>query len=89
MAFMAIATYLKDLDDRTDPKIRGLALRSLFNMRFEGVEEYLTPALTKGLNDLDPYVKKTAIISCVKLFHVKKRNIDASKYLKREVVNGV
>jgi len=76
MAFMAINTYLKDLENN-DPKIRGLALRSLFNLRFDGVEEYLTPALMKGLNDLDPYVKKTAVIACIKLFHVKKRNIDA------------
>jgi Vesicle coat complex, various subunits len=78
LAFMAINTYLKDLDN-ADGKIRGLALRSLFNLRFQGVLEYLPSALVKGLNDLDPYVKKTAIMACVKYFYLTGAKIDASK----------
>lgn len=76
LAFMAINTYLKDLDN-ADGKIRGLALRSLFNLRFQGVLEYLPSALVKGLNDLDPYVKKTAIMACVKYFYLTGAKIDA------------
>ena len=59
-------------------------MASSANCVFDGVEEYLTPALMKGLNDLDPYVKKTAVIACIKLFHVKKRNIDASMWTEGE-----
>jgi len=36
------------------------------------VHEYLQNALAESLNDVDPYVKKTAIIGCVKFFHLNK-----------------
>ena len=55
-------------------KIRGLALRSLCSLKFEGVAEYVQQAIDLGLADHDPYVKKTAIIGCIKLFHMNKSN---------------
>jgi len=61
------------MDLKTDNhKIRGLALRSLCSLKFEGVLEYMQNALSECLNDVDPYVKKTAIIGCVKFFHAGK-----------------
>ena len=54
-------------------KIRGLALRSLCSLRFEGVTQYLQQAIHDGLNDVDPYVKKTAIIGCIKYYHMSKK----------------
>jgi AP-4 complex subunit beta-1 len=33
------------------------------------------------LNDIDPYVKKTAIIGCVKLFHLSKSNFKKTDFL--------
>jgi AP-4 complex subunit beta-1 len=77
LAIMAVHSYVKDLDNN-DAKIRGLALRSMFNLRFEGVQEYLSTALVKGLNDLDPYVKKTAIMACIKYFYLIGAKIDQS-----------
>ncbi len=74
LAIMAINTYRRDLENN-DPKVRGLALRSLFNMKFSGVIEYLSDAIMKGINDMDPYVKKTAIIACIKYFYLKGMNI--------------
>ena len=53
-------------------KIRGLALRSLCSLKFDGVAEYVQQAIDLGLSDSDPYVKKTAIIGCIKLFHMNK-----------------
>ena len=56
----------------TNSKIRGLALRSLCSLKFDGVVEYMQQAIDIGIRDMDPYVKKTAIIGCIKLFHMNK-----------------
>ena len=49
-------------------------MRSLCSLKFEGVAEYVQQAIDLGLADHDPYVKKTAIIGCIKLFHMNKSN---------------
>lgn len=66
---MAINTFLKDCN-HTDPKIRGMALRNLCSLRFNGVLEYLQPRILEGLKDLNAYVRKTAVIGCIKLFYL-------------------
>ena len=38
------------------------------------MSEYVQQAIDIGLTDPDPYVKKTAIIGCIKLFHMNKSN---------------
>ena len=38
-------------------------------------------ALQECLVDIDPYVKKTAIIGCVKLFHLSKSNFKKTDFL--------
>ncbi|KAL4481626.1 hypothetical protein ABPG74_007715 [Tetrahymena malaccensis] len=68
-ALMAINTFIKDCDNK-DPKVKGLALRSLCSLRFSGSFEYLIPAINKALQDIDPYVRKTAIMGCVKVFYM-------------------
>lgn len=71
LAILAINTFLMDCK-QPNHKIRGLALRSLCSLRFEGVTGYMQQAIQDGLNDIDPYVKKTAIIGCIKFFHLSK-----------------
>lgn len=71
LAILAINTFLIDIKG-TDSKIRGLALRSLCQLKFDGVTEYMQQAIDICLSDVDSYVKKTAIIGCVKLFHMDK-----------------
>ena len=68
-AIMAINTFLKDCSHK-DWKIRGLALRSLCSLRFAASFEYLLPAILEGLKDLDPYVRKTAVIGCIKVYYM-------------------
>lgn len=68
LAIMAMNTFLKDCQ-HADGKIRGLALRSLCSMRFSGSFEYAEPAILEALKDPDPYVRKTAIMGCIKLFY--------------------
>jgi AP-4 complex subunit beta-1 len=81
LAILAINTFQMDLN-QTNHKIRGLALRSLCSLKFDGVQEYMQNALQICLNDVDPYVKKTAIIGCVKLFHLSKSNFKKTDFLK-------
>lgn len=67
----------------TNHKIRGLALRSLCSLKFDGVHEYMQNALQECLNDVDPYVKKTAIIGCVKFFHLSKSSFRKTDFLEK------
>ena len=69
LAILAINTFLKDCQ-HSDGKIRGLALRNLCSLRFSGSFEYLLPAILECLRDTDPYVRKTAIMGCIKLFYM-------------------
>lgn len=66
---------------QTNHKIRGLALRSLCSLKFDGVTEYMQNALSECLTDVDPYVKKTAIIGCVKFFHLSKSQFKETEFL--------
>ncbi len=38
-------------------------------------------AIVEGLNDIDPYVKKTAIIGCIKFFHQSKEEFKKTEFL--------
>ena len=71
LTILAINTFKMDLKGNNS-KIRGLALRSLCSLKFDGVIEYIREGIDIGLQDQDPYVKKTAIIGCIKLFHMNK-----------------
>lgn len=66
---------------QTNHKIRGLALRSLCSLKFDGVTEYMQNALQESLLDVDPYVKKTAIIGCVKFYHLSKSQFKKTDFL--------
>jgi vesicle coat complex subunit len=81
LAILAINTFLMDLKG-TNSKIRGLALRGLCSLKFDGVLEYMQQGIDLGLQDLDPYVKKTAIIGCIKMYHHNKQSF--KKNLKKE-----
>ena len=65
---MATNTFHKDTQQKENPRIRGLALRHLCSLQFAGAEGYLLPAITEGLTDPDPYVRRIAIIGARKLF---------------------
>ncbi len=73
LAILAINAFLMDFKDRNG-KVRGYALRSLCSMGFEGVESYMEPLILEGLNDNDAYVRKTAIIGCIKYYHLVKED---------------
>lgn len=69
LAILAVNTLQKDCRD-DDPMIRGLALRSLCSLSLVNMVEYLQPAVQRALEDVNGYVRKTAIIGAVKVFHI-------------------
>ena len=78
LAILAINTFWMDIKQQNH-KIRGLALRSLCSLRFEGVTQYMQQAIQECLHDVDPYVKKTAIIGCIKYYHMSKKEFKSMR----------
>jgi len=70
LSLLAINTLQKDCRDE-DPMTRGLALRSFTSLRLDSVTEYLPPVVVAGLKDASPYVRKTAVMACVKLHRLQ------------------
>lgn len=75
LAIMAINSFLRDLKNK-DYRIRGLALRSLCSLRFDGAIDYAKSHVLERLNDDDPYVKTAAINGCVKLYFMDKNFVE-------------
>lgn len=75
LALMAINSFKKDCEDK-DVKIKGLALRSLCSLKFEGVYDYAKGHVLSMLNDHDPYVRNIAINGCLKLHYLNPNFID-------------
>lgn len=69
LAILCINTLRSDCKD-DDPVIRGLALRSLCGLRLATIVEYLYDPLMASLKDPSPYVRKTAVMGCLKLYHI-------------------
>lgn len=90
LAILAVNTLHKDCRD-DDPMIRGLALRSLCSLSLLNMVEYLQPAVLRALGDFNSYVRKTAVIGVVKLFHISKSSVidsDILPELKKLVHDG-
>ncbi|CEM20466.1 unnamed protein product [Vitrella brassicaformis CCMP3155] len=80
LAILAVNTLQKDCRDE-DPTIRGLALRSLCSLRLTNMVEYLEAAIRRGLNDHNGYVRKTAVVGCLKLYHISPEVVKDSDLL--------
>jgi AP-4 complex subunit beta-1 len=68
ITLLAVNTLQKDCRD-SNPMVRGLALRSMCGLRVDDLVEYVLQPLQDGLRDKSPYVRKTAVLGCVKLFY--------------------
>ncbi|CAJ1418435.1 unnamed protein product [Effrenium voratum] len=80
LAILAINTLQKDCRD-DDPMIRGLALRSLCSLSLANMVEYLQPAVQRALEDVNGYVRKTAVIGVVKLFYISPSVVNETELL--------
>ncbi|SBT87202.1 AP-4 complex subunit beta, putative [Plasmodium malariae] len=89
LSILTINTLQKDSKDE-DPIIRGLALRSFCNLRINNLYEYIEGPLFNGLNDKNSYVRRIAIISCVKLIKMNPQlsiKNDIIKILKNKLLD--
>jgi AP-4 complex subunit beta-1 len=77
LSIMAINTLLKDFLDE-NPMVRGLALRSLASLRQANLADHIFKGITTGLGDMSPYVRKTAVIGCAKLFYITPNRVRES-----------
>ena len=70
LAVLAVNTFRKDARDRSNPLIRGLAVRTMGCIGVESILDYLCDPLKESMHDPDPYVRKTAAICVAKLFDI-------------------
>ena len=67
LVILAVNTFVKDAED-LNPLIRALAIRTMGCLRAEKIVDYLFEPLRKGLQDPDPYVRKTATLCVCKMY---------------------
>lgn len=80
MALMCINSLRRECDNE-DPMVRGLALRSLCNLRLESILEYVQIPLSKSLTDLSAYVRKTAVMGILKLHYLSPAMVETNGYM--------
>lgn len=82
MAIMCINSLRRECEN-DDPMVRGLALRSLCNLRLESILEYVEQPLTKGLGDLSAYVRKVAVIAVLKVHYLQATFVENHGYVSK------
>lgn len=80
LTILVINTLRKDCKNE-NPMVRGLALRSLSSLRVPSVVEYLVPHISAGLTDASSYVRASAVMACLKLFHISPRAFRDNNYV--------
>eukprot|EP00884_Botryococcus_braunii_P006125 jgi/Botrbrau1/15513/Bobra.0225s0004.1 len=71
LTLLTINLLTKDCKDQ-DPTIRGLALRSLCQLKVANLVEYLMSPIQQGLKDVHPYVRRTAVMGVLKVYNMDK-----------------
>ncbi|KAK8828044.1 adaptor protein complex 1 or 2, subunit beta 5 [Blastocystis sp. ATCC 50177/Nand II] len=82
LTLLSVNTFVQDCEDK-NPLIRSLALRTMGCLRVQSVIEYLVPLLDKALNDVDPYVRKTAAVCVAKLYDMAPERCEEEGFILR------
>ena len=69
-AIMVIQLFRKDIQNKSNPLLRALAVRTMGCLRVHKLNEYLLEPLKIALNDQEPYVRKTAALCIPKVYEV-------------------
>jgi len=80
ITLLVVNTMQKDCADE-DPMVRGLAMRSLTSLRLPSITEYAMPMVKRALEDLSGYVRKTAVMAVVKLFHASPEEVKTDEVI--------
>ncbi|XP_063811484.1 AP-4 complex subunit beta-1 isoform X2 [Pseudophryne corroboree] len=83
LALLTINTLCKDCSD-PNPMVRGLALRSMCNLRMPGIQEYIQQPIQNGLRDKASYVRRVAVLGCAKM-HRQHRDVEVDGAIVNEL----
>eukprot|EP01059_Diplonema_ambulator_P028182 TRINITY_DN4691_c0_g1_i1.p1 TRINITY_DN4691_c0_g1~~TRINITY_DN4691_c0_g1_i1.p1 ORF type:complete len:922 (+),score=327.07 TRINITY_DN4691_c0_g1_i1:36-2768(+) len=67
-AILAVNTFVLDTQ-HDNPTVRALAIRTMLCVRVENMTDHCCPPLRTTLNDQSDYVRKTAALGVLKLYH--------------------
>ncbi|TIB74184.1 hypothetical protein E3Q24_00652 [Wallemia mellicola] len=70
LVILAVNTFVKDASD-PNPLVRALSIRTMGCLRAEKIIDYLSDPLAAGLQDDNPYVRKTAALCVAKMYDLK------------------
>jgi len=82
VAIMAVNSFIKDAS-HPNPLLRALAIRTMGYCRVDRITEYLITPLSKALEDSDPYVRKTAALTVVKLYDIQAQCVEDQGFISK------
>jgi len=82
VAIMAVNSFIKDAS-HVNPLLRALAIRTMGYCRVDRITEYLITPLSKALDDSDPYVRKTAALTVVKLYDIQSQCVEDQGFISK------
>lgn len=82
LIILAVNTFVRDCED-PNPLIRALALRTMACIRVKKIVEYLIMPLGKCIDDVDPYVRKTAAICIAKFYDMDPQRCEDEGFIER------
>lgn len=82
LIILAVNTFVRDCED-PNPLIRALALRTMACIRVKKIVEYLIMPLGKCIDDVDPYVRKTAAICITKFYDMDPQRCEDEGFIER------
>lgn len=80
LAQMCTNTLTKDCAN-DDPMVRGLALRALCGLNLPQMVEYISEPLRRSLSDGHAYVRKTAVMGVLKLYHLDRDTFESCGFV--------
>ncbi len=80
LAQMCTNTLTKDCNN-DDPMVRGLALRSLCSLRLPQMVQYISEPLRRALQDSHAYVRKTAVMGILKVYHLDEEILENNGFV--------
>lgn len=80
LAQMCTNTLQKDCGN-DDPMVRGLALRALAGLNLPEMLEYIIEPVRRSLTDGHAYVRKTAVMGCLKVYHLDQPSFEEAGFV--------
>ena len=69
LLLLGVNSLVKDCQDPS-PMTRGLALRTLTSLPQRSLLDYMVQPTLRGLTDSSAYVRRVAVVACVKIHHM-------------------